>query len=156
MDGYIGCQIRQINENCIVMHQSELINKMERIFREDINKLRSRDMPFGTNNRNARPKDEEVLISKEDQTKYWSGIGMLLYLVNYLRLDLSNAVHELPKVNDGATGLFEVIVVVLQGQSLIVPRMVLQAMSTPIFCFFANTKGSIRDSLPSTLLTDFT
>ncbi len=70
MDGYIGCQIRQINENCIVMHQSELINKMERIFREDINKLRSRDMPFGTNNRNARPKDEEVLISKEDQTKY--------------------------------------------------------------------------------------
>ena len=60
-------------------------------------------MPFGTNNRIVRPGDDEKLISKEVQTRYCSGIGMLLYLVKYSRPDLSNAVRELSKVNDGAT-----------------------------------------------------
>ena len=103
MDEYVGCQVKKVNEKCIVMHQSELIRKMERIFKEDIKELKKREMSFGTNNRVIRPSDDEQLISKKEQTRYWSGIGMLLYLVKYSRPDLSNAVCELSKVNGGAT-----------------------------------------------------
>jgi hypothetical protein len=36
------------------------------------------------------------------QTKYRSGVGMLLYLIKYLRPDLANVVRELSKCMDGA------------------------------------------------------
>jgi hypothetical protein len=43
-----------------------------------------------------------VLFPK-DQTKYRSGVCMLLYLVKHSRPDISNAVRKLTKVLDGAT-----------------------------------------------------
>ena len=85
------------------MHQSELLKKLERIFFKDIEKLTSREIPLGTNQRIIQPKNDVTLISKIDQTKYRSGIRMLLYLVKYSRPNLSNAIHELSKVNDRAT-----------------------------------------------------
>jgi hypothetical protein len=42
-------------------------------------------------------------LTPEQQTKYRSGVGMLLYLVKHSRPDISNAVRELTKVSDGAT-----------------------------------------------------
>jgi hypothetical protein len=42
------------------------------------------------------------VLSPKYQTKYRSGVGMLLYLVKHSRLDISNAVRELTKVLDGA------------------------------------------------------
>ena len=95
LEEYVGCQIKKINEKCIIMHQTELLNKIERIFGEDIKNMASRDMPFGTNSRVVRPGEGEELITKEEQTKYRSGIGMLLYLVKFSRPDISNAVREL-------------------------------------------------------------
>ena len=103
MDEYVGCQIKRVNKKCIIIYQSDLLNKLKRIFEEDIKDLKYREMPFGSNNRITRPKDGEKLISKEEQTRYRSGIGMLLYLVKYSIPDLSNAVRELSKVNSGAT-----------------------------------------------------
>ena len=103
LDEYVGCQIKRVNEKCMIMHQTELLNKIEQIFGKDIEDMASRKIPFGTNNRVVRPKEGEELISKEEQTKYRSGIGMLLYLVKFSRPDLANAVRELSKVNDGAT-----------------------------------------------------
>ena len=99
----MGYQVKKIRKDCIIMYQSELIRKIERIFKNNIENLKRRDMPFGTNSRIVRPKDGESLISKEEQTRYRSGIGMLLYLVKYSQPDLLNAVRELSKVNDGAT-----------------------------------------------------
>ena len=103
MDEYVGCQIKRIHKNCIIMHQADLLKKLERAFKNDIKDLKIREMPLGTNNRVTRPKDEETLISSDAQTRYRSGVGMLLYLVKYSRPDLSNAVRELSKVNNGAT-----------------------------------------------------
>ena len=37
------------------------------------------------------------------QTRYRSGIGILIFLIKYSRSDISNAVMELSKVNNGAT-----------------------------------------------------
>ena len=55
LDEYVGCQIKRINEKCIIMHQTELLNKMKKIFGEDIKGMTSRTIPFGTNNRIVRP-----------------------------------------------------------------------------------------------------
>ena len=50
-----------------------------------------------------RPEAGDILISPEDQTKFRSGVGMLLYLVKHSRPDIANSVPELSKVADGAT-----------------------------------------------------
>jgi hypothetical protein len=50
-----------------------------------------------------RPEKGDPLLTPEQQTKYRSGVGMLLYLVKHSRPDISNAVRELTKVLDGAT-----------------------------------------------------
>ncbi len=42
-------------------------------------------------------------MSKEKQTEYRSGVGMLLYLVKLSKLDLSNPVRELSKGMDSLT-----------------------------------------------------
>ena len=65
----------------------------------------------------------EKLISDTEQKRYRSGVGMLLYLVKYSRPDISNAVRELSKVNDGATkghykNLLRVIKYVLYTEKL--------------------------------------
>jgi hypothetical protein len=39
----------------------------------------------------------------EEQTKYRSGVGILLYLVKHSRFDIANSVREISKVADGAT-----------------------------------------------------
>jgi len=39
----------------------------------------------------------------EMQSEYMSGVGMLIYLVKYSRLDIANAVRELNKCMDGET-----------------------------------------------------
>ena len=41
-------------------------------------------------------------MTKEEQTLYLSGVGMLLFLIKYLRPDLSNVTRELAKCMDGA------------------------------------------------------
>ena len=41
-------------------------------------------------------------ISTEDQQEYWSGVGMLPYLVKHSCPNLANATREILKVNDGA------------------------------------------------------
>ena len=45
----------------------------------------------------------EPILSEEIQTRYRSGIGILMILIKYSRPDISNPVRELSKVNDGAT-----------------------------------------------------
>jgi hypothetical protein len=49
------------------------------------------------------PEQGDILISSKDQTKFWSGVGMSLYLVKHSRPDIANSVQELSKVADVAT-----------------------------------------------------
>ena len=60
-------------------------------------------MPAGSGEHIKRPDENEPKINPEDQRKYRSGVGMLLYLVKFSRPDISNAVRELSKVKDVAT-----------------------------------------------------
>jgi hypothetical protein len=50
----------------------------------------------------VRPSDETEKIDGNLQSKYCSGIGISLYLIQYSRPDLANVVRELSKCMDGA------------------------------------------------------
>jgi hypothetical protein len=50
-----------------------------------------------------RPEKGDPLLTPEEQTKYRSGVGMLLYLVKHSRPDIAHAVRLSTKVLDGAT-----------------------------------------------------
>jgi hypothetical protein len=45
-----------------------------------------------------RPEKGDNVLSPKEQSKYHSGVGILLYLVKHSRLDMSNAVRQLTKV----------------------------------------------------------
>jgi hypothetical protein len=65
--------------------------------------MRTYKTPAAPRTNIQRPKKGEIFISSEDQTKFRSGVGMLLYLVKHSRPDIAHAVRELSKVADGAT-----------------------------------------------------
>ena len=50
-----------------------------------------------------RPMEGDDLLSQNEQGRYRSGVGMLLYLVKFSQPDIANSVRELSKVMDGAT-----------------------------------------------------
>ncbi len=85
------------------MYQDDLINKIEKNFGEYTQKMQEYEMPAGSGEHIKRPDEDEPKIGPEEQRKYRSGVGMLLYLVKFSRPDISNAVRELSKVMDGAT-----------------------------------------------------
>jgi hypothetical protein len=51
----------------------------------------------------TRPEKGDHVLSPKDKTKYRSGVGMLLYLVQHSTPDIPNAVRELTNVLDGVT-----------------------------------------------------
>jgi hypothetical protein len=103
MHDYVGAKIIPTDENSIHILQPALIKKMENAFKEEIKNLVTYATPGAPNEALIRPTSEDVLISTEEQTKFRSGVGMLLYLIKHSRPDISNSVRELAKVMDGAT-----------------------------------------------------
>jgi hypothetical protein len=80
-----------------------MIKKLEREFGPDVADMREALPPMGPGNAVERPSEDDPQLTTEEQKRYRSGVGMLLYLVKLSRSDLSNAVRELSKVMDGAT-----------------------------------------------------
>ena len=99
----IGCKVKKIGKKSLSMYQNDLITKIEKNFGESIGKMQKYGMPAGSGEHIKRQDEDEPNIDKENQKKYRSGVGMLLYLVKFPRPDISNAVRELSKVMDGAT-----------------------------------------------------
>ena len=63
----------------------------------------------------ARPMEENKKISTKDQQEYWSGVGMLLYLVKTLWPNLANIIMQLSKSNDGANpAMFKELLLVIK------------------------------------------
>ena len=103
MKEYVGCKVRRTGKRSLIMYQDDLINKIEKNFGEHTRKMQEYEMPAGSGEHIKRPDEDEPKIGPEEQRKYRSGVGMLLYLVKFSRPDISNAVRELSKVMDGAT-----------------------------------------------------
>jgi len=105
MTEYVGCEVRRTNRKSLSMCQTQLIQKLQRIFGEQVKHLSRQETPAPTGFSVMRCTEPNELISLENQRMYRSGVGILLFLVKYSRPDISNAVRELSKANDGATKL---------------------------------------------------
>lgn len=101
---YVGCTFLSSGKTKdLFLCQQALIDRMEKEFFNDIKSIRIPTAPLSPGDVVIRSKDESELIHQEQQKKFRSGVGMLLYLVKYSRPDIANAVRELSKVMDGAT-----------------------------------------------------
>ena len=100
---YLSCkiQINQATKTTYIM-QPHLIKSLIDKFGEEVEDLCNYGTPGTPRFKIVRPDDAD----KEDaamQSRYRSGVGMLLYLIKYLRPDLANVVRELSKCMDGAS-----------------------------------------------------
>jgi hypothetical protein len=99
---YIGVNIKKTKDGSAQLTQMDIIKKLENTFGDEVESMMNYTTPMGPGQRVVRPTEEDPLIDKEAQTKYRSGVGMLLYLLKHSRPEISNAVRELAKVMDGA------------------------------------------------------
>ena len=88
-------------KNEIFLYQTDLIEKLEKEFKEELNGIKWVDSPANPAERIVMAKDNKRIKDKSKHTKYRSGVGMLLFSVKYSWTDISNAVRALSKVNFG-------------------------------------------------------
>jgi hypothetical protein len=102
---FVGCRlVHSTDGKTIHIFQPKLIKNREDSFSQYIiNTNRKFQTPGSPKTVVMRPEKGDTVLSPKDQTKYCSGVGMLLYLVKHSRPDISNAVRELTKVLDGDT-----------------------------------------------------
>ena len=102
MEEYVGCEVRRAGKHKLFMCQSNLINKLDRLFGDKVKGLAFRDTPAGTGFTVTRCQVPDQLISPDEQRFCRSGVVILMYLVKFSRPDIFNAIKELSKANDGA------------------------------------------------------
>ena len=83
----MGCMIKKINGG-ILLHQSNLINKIKLQFEQEIKDIRDYRTPGVPGEGSIGVKDDEVCISVKEQFKYRSAVGMMLFLIKYSRPDI--------------------------------------------------------------------
>jgi hypothetical protein len=104
MEYFVGCHIIENSKHDIIwINQPKLIKNLEENFGNLITTERVYKTPAAPKSIVMRPAPGDVLITLDEQHKYRSGVGMLMYLVKHSRPDIANAVRELTKVLDGAT-----------------------------------------------------
>jgi hypothetical protein len=104
MESFVGCKIIENKaKNTIYIHQRKLLNNLKEQFSELVESLKDFEIPAPPQTIIKRPAKDDTLLLPDQQTKFGSGVGMLLYLVKHSRFDISNSVRELSKVADGAT-----------------------------------------------------
>lgn len=101
---YLSCEI-VINrrEGEAWMGQPHLIEKLRETFGDEVKALRRYLTPGTPKLRMVREEDEAGRLTPELQSRYRSGVGMLLYLIKFSRPDIANSVRELSKVLDCST-----------------------------------------------------
>ena len=103
MSEYVGCEVVRKNRDELIMKQSHLIGRIRKHFDKITSALKKREIPLTTGFTVQRSDEKRELITAERQHLFRAGIGMLLYLVKFLRPNTTNAVRELSKANAGAT-----------------------------------------------------
>ena len=98
MKDYAGCMIQKKNDE-IFLHQSDLIEKLEKEFEAELKEVRKVETPAIAGEGIVMATEDEKIEDGRKHTKYRSGVGMLLFLVKYSRPDISHAVRELSKAN---------------------------------------------------------
>ena len=97
----VGCMIKRLNSG-ILLHQSNLNQKIEVQFESEIKDLKEYGTPAAPGEGTVQHKDNDVCINEKEQFWNRSAVGMMLFLVQYFRPDISTAVRELSKSNNKA------------------------------------------------------
>jgi hypothetical protein len=82
--------------------QPHLINNLKEKCEKEVSNLSDYGTLGTPRFKIVRPTDKTEKIDANLQSKYRSGVGMLIYLIKYSRPDLANVVRELSKCMDGA------------------------------------------------------
>ena len=82
--------------------QPHLIKKLQKVFEEEILDKHRCSTPRTPGFMIIRGEDFEK-VTKEEQSKYRTGVGVLLFLIKHSHPNIANCTRELSKVLDGAT-----------------------------------------------------
>jgi hypothetical protein len=88
---------------CGSIGQPHLLKGLEDKFGEEVNNLSCYATPGTPRFKAVKSNDVVETIEMDKQSRYCSGVGMLLYLIKYTRPDIANVVRELSKCMDEAT-----------------------------------------------------
>ena len=122
---YLSCRIIEDQASkTILILQPHLIKNLESKFGDEVCNKRVYKTPGTPRFKIVRPNDDSDIIDSTLQSRYRSGVGMLLYLTKYSRPDLCNIVRELAKCMDKAT----------KGTYLEMLRVVKFVIDTKNFC----------------------
>ena len=95
LEHFVGCHlIENKQKDTMWIHQPKLIKHLKLEFSSLIMTDRVYNTPAGPKTMCMRPMEEDYKINAEDQSKYRSGVGMLLYLVKHSRPDIVNRSEE--------------------------------------------------------------
>jgi hypothetical protein len=104
METFVECKILSNKERVTVyIHQPKLIQHLKEELGALVESLKDFQTPAPPRSMVKLPHKEDTLIPIENQTKFRSGVGILLYLVKHSQFDIANSARELSKVADGAT-----------------------------------------------------
>ena len=107
LEDYLGCKItvqeKSDGTRRAWVTQPDILAKLYKKYNDEIGD-RNYSTPGTPGFVVVRSKEEDagVMLDKESQSDYRSGVGTLLYLLKHSRPELSNCVRELTKVLDGA------------------------------------------------------
>ena len=76
----------------------EVTSQIEKTFEEEIKGMRKYQTPGTPGFRIVEPTDDEPILESDMQSRYRTGVGMLMYLIKHSRPDIMNACRELTKV----------------------------------------------------------
>ena len=104
LQDYLSCEIVVSKDRKRAwLGQPHMIKKLRKTFGDEVHGMPRYKTPgtpgFGV----TRPKTAEEQVSKEQHSRYRSGVGMLLFMIKHSRPDICNAVRELTKCLVGAS-----------------------------------------------------
>jgi hypothetical protein len=101
---HLSCQLIENAESKeILILQPHLINNLEATFGGKVKSKRVYKTPGTPRFKIVCTDNDNGIIEPNLQSRYHSGVGMLLYLIKYSQPDLCNVVRELSKCMDKAT-----------------------------------------------------
>ena len=87
------------------MSQPDTIKKLYKTFQEEVEKgkYKTGSIPAHPGSKIQRTKEDDEFLDENQQKRYRSGVGMLLWLSKHTRPDATNAIRESSKVLDRAS-----------------------------------------------------
>jgi hypothetical protein len=136
LNDYLSCCIiEDAHLKQILILQPHLIKNLEAKFGKEVEGKKVYKTPGTPRFKIIRPDDDDDIIDSDLQSRYQSGVGMLLFLTKHSRTDICNIVKELSNCMDRAT----------MGTYLEMLRVVKFVIDTKNFCLKIRPKAKIKN-----------